>query len=73
MTTERTHRVRPPAWDALDPEVQSAVVRVRELDARSREAANEARAASERVAEVLRADEKRRSDAMALRRRGPRP
>ena len=65
MTTERTHRLRVPTWDALDPEVQSAVLRVRELHARSGKASDEARAASERVAEVLRADEKRRSDAIA--------
>jgi hypothetical protein len=57
--------MRVPLWDSVDDEVQSAVLRCRELAARSRRASDQAREASENVAAVVRDDEKRRSDAMA--------
>jgi hypothetical protein len=54
-----------PRWDALDPEVQRHVERVRALDVEARKAVDEARKASEAVAEAERNDRQRRSAALA--------
>jgi hypothetical protein len=64
MRPERAPK-SPTTWVALDAEVEAARVRTVELHDKAREASDGARAASEALAEVERADRARRSEALA--------
>ena len=64
LSTRRTTK-GPPAWLAVDAEVQAALDRARDLHERARTASAEARTASEAVAEAEHADQRRRSMVLA--------
>lgn len=79
MTQERERTTwrpeRPPSaptsWEAIDPAVEQARKLAVDLHGRSRKASDEARTASEKLAEVEANDRRRRSEALAAGKRDP--